>query len=311
MPIFSCVVNEASPRLDRYISETLALLSRSQIKARELTAKVNGKEVKLSRPVKTGDSLELFWEEAPSENIIPQDLPLDIIYEDDRCIVVNKAQGMVVHPGAGNRQGTLANAIYYRILSKKNNNNMMKEDISFAAPYSLRPGIVHRLDKDTSGVIIATYDEEMHAFLANQFKNRKVRKTYIAIVCRAPGLQCKLEKKGKIESFIARDIRDRKKFTVSERGKRALTYYKVVRNFNNYSIILLRPKTGRTHQLRVHMRHIGCPILGDPIYGGADKNFPKATLMLHAKKLEITLMGENHPSIFSAPVPERFKEIWK
>lgn len=298
MPEKFCTIDKAYPRLDRYISEVLNILSRSQIKARNLKAQINGKDVKLSRNVEQGDELKLFWEDEPPLNIIPQDLPLDIIYENDKCIVVNKEQGMVVHPGAGNRQGTLANVIYHRMTRMRTcgtNTNEIN---------GIRPGIVHRLDKDTSGVIIAAYDEETHAFLAQQFKDRKVRKTYIAIVQGVPK-----ETKGKIETFIARDTRDRKKFAVNDRGKKAVTYYKVVKSWDRYSLILLRPKTGRTHQLRVHMKYIGCPILGDPIYGVPDKKFPKATLMLHAKKLEIVLMGESHPSIFTTPVPERFREI--
>ena len=298
MPSHFCIVNYASTRVDLYISEKLRLFSRSQIKARKLKAALNNKEIKLSHPVKQGDSLELFWEDIPPENIIPQDIPLDILYEDDKQIVVNKAQGMVVHPGAGNRQGTLANAILFRM------NNKLE---------GVRPGIVHRLDKDTSGVIIAAYDEETHAFLAQQFKNRKVRKTYIAIVCGIPRLNGVPEKKGRIETLIARDPKDRKKFAVCERGqgrgKNALTFYKVIKSWENHSLVLLRPKTGRTHQLRVHMRYLGCPILGDSVYGKQDKNFPSAALMLHAKSLEIKLVGENKPTIFSAPLPERFKEF--
>ena len=297
MPSHSCIVDVSYPRLDRYISEVLLLLSRSQIKARKLKAILNGKDVKLSCNVKSGDALELSWKDSPPENIIPQDIPLDIIYEDDKCVVVNKVQNMVVHPGAGNRQETLANAILFRMNSKLE---------------GVRPGIVHRLDKDTSGVMIAAYDEETHAFLAQQFKSRKVRKTYIAIVCGIPRLNGVSEKKGRIETFIARDPRDRKKFAVCQRGqgrgKNALSFYKVIKSWKNHSLVLLRPKTGRTHQLRVHMRHLGCPILGDSVYGGQDKIFPQATLMLHAKRLEITLMGEKSPTIFSVPLPRRFTQ---
>jgi 23S rRNA pseudouridine1911/1915/1917 synthase len=297
MPCLSHTIEEhlsAPLRLDRYVSENLKLLSRSQIKARNLKALVNGKDVKLSRPVKQGDKLELNWEEEPPLHIIPQDIPLEIIYEDEKCIVVNKAQGMVVHPGAGNRQDTLANAVYFRMLKKKGE----------SSGAGLRPGIVHRLDKETSGVIICAYDEETHAFLAEQFKSRKTRKNYIAIVCGVPK-----ESKGRIETFIARDPKDRKRFAVSQRGKTALTFYKVIKSWNNYSLVLLRPKTGRTHQLRVHMKFLGCPILGDPVYGSGDKHFPNVTLMLHSKSLAITLPGETEERVFSSPMPRRFREI--
>ncbi|MCL2230463.1 MAG: RluA family pseudouridine synthase [Treponema sp.] len=302
MPCLSHVVkeNNISPvRLDRYVSEILGILSRSQIKARQLKGKINGKNVKLSRIVKQGDNLELNWEDAPPFDLLPENIPLETIYEDVRCVVINKAQGMVVHPGAGNRQGTLANALYYRRLANGGKN----------ANENIRPGIVHRLDKETSGVIVAAYDDEAHAFLAEQFKSRKTKKNYIAIVQGAPK-----EPKGKIETFLARDPKDRKKFAVSESGRSAITYYKTVKTWRikngaYYSLILLRPRTGRTHQLRVHLRHIGVPILGDPMYGSADKMFPKASLMLHSRKLAITIPGETEERIFSAPMPQRFKEI--
>ncbi|MCL2443585.1 MAG: RluA family pseudouridine synthase [Treponema sp.] len=297
MPCFSHVVEEQSSksvRLDCYISENLQLLSRSQIKARNLKVKINGKDVKLSRLIKYKDHLDIQWDDVPLPELIAQDIPLNIIYEDERCIVVNKKQGMVVHPGAGNRQGTLANALYYRRLNM--NAGVITE--------SLRPGIVHRLDKETSGIIIAAYNDETHAFLAEQFKTRNVKKNYIAIVHGTPK-----DIKGRIETCLARDPKNRKRFTVSANGKNSLTFYKVIKNWKNYSLLLLRPRTGRTHQLRVHLRHIGHPILGDPVYGSADRQFKDATLMLHSKSLSITLPGEKEERVFSSILPERFISI--
>jgi 23S rRNA pseudouridine1911/1915/1917 synthase len=164
---------------------------------------------------------------------------------------------------------------------------------------------VHRLDKDTSGVIIVSYDDEALVFLADQFKERSVKKTYAAIVKSCPG-----ELSGVIETRIARDSRDRKRFAVSmDRGKIALTRYRVIRSWGAYSLLALRPRTGRTHQLRVHLRSLGCPILGDSIYGIPDKRFPRATLMLHARTLSITLPGHDSPSRFKAPLPERFRQF--
>jgi 23S rRNA pseudouridine1911/1915/1917 synthase len=284
----------AGLRLDRYIAEQLRLLRRSQIKSRALTAAINGKAVKISRPVKVGDCLELFWQDRPPSTIVPEPIPLDIVYEDSRVVVVNKAQGMVVHPGAGNSGGTLAAALLARAGC-----------LAPAPPPSMlsaRPFIVHRLDKDTSGLIIAAWDDEALAFLSAQFKERTVRKTYVAIVRGTPK-----ESSGVISTYIARDTANRKRFTVTaDRGKSAVTRYRVVRSFEGYSLLLLSPKTGRTHQLRVHLRHIGCPILGDPIYGTRDSRFPSATLMLHARRLEITLPGHSARSVFSSPLPERF-----
>jgi len=300
MPCLSCNIKEdfsslrAQMRLDRYVSEFLCLLTRSQIKARNMQAKINGKAVKLSRPVKQGDFLELVWDDPAPADIVPQDIPLDIVYEDDNCVVINKAQGMVVHPGAGNRQDTLANAVYFRMLKKRGDN--------FSS--GLRPGIVHRLDKDTSGIIIAAYNDEAHAFLADQFKSRTVLKTYIAIVHGEPK-----EKKGRIETCIARDPGNRKRFAVASHGKNALTFYKVIKSRRDYSLVLLRPKTGRTHQLRVHLKHIGHPILGDPVYGGGDKKLSGLSLMLHAKSLAIVLPGEKEASVFRSSVPERFRKL--
>jgi 23S rRNA pseudouridine1911/1915/1917 synthase len=287
-------------RLDRYIAERLGLLSRSQIKARELAAAVNGKETKISHTVKNGDTLELIWKEAEPVNIIPENIPLDILFENDRAVVINKPQGMVVHPGAGNRRGTLANALYYRKQERSHGDDghCGADDLR---PAGLRPGIVHRLDKETSGVIIAAWDDITLAFLAGQFKSRKVKKTYIAMVKGIPR-----EQKGRIETCIARDPKDRKRFTAAVRGKPALTRYAVIKTWQNHSLVLLRPKTGRTHQLRVHLRYLGHPIVGDPVYGGADSVFPSATLMLHARSLAIILPGEEQERIFKAPLPERF-----
>ena len=280
-------------RLDRYVAEGLCLLSRSQIKARRLTARVNGKDAKISRLVKNGDLLDLTWEEAEPANIIPENIPLDILYEDGRVVVLNKGQGMVVHPGAGNRRGTLANALYYR--------RLQQGSPSSPGP---RPGIVHRLDKETSGVMIAAYDDETLAFLAEQFKARKARKTYIAVTAGIPR-----EKKGRIETCIARDPRDRKRFAVAAQGRSALTLYSVIKTWRRHSLILLRPKTGRTHQLRVHLRYLGHPIIGDPLYGVTDPLFPDASLMLHSRSLAITLPGETGPRLFKTPLPERFREM--
>jgi 23S rRNA pseudouridine1911/1915/1917 synthase len=289
-------------RLDRYVAEELKLLTRSQLKTRLLGARVNGKTVKLSRSVKPGDRLELLWADPEPPALLSENIPLDILYEDERVVVVNKAQGMVVHPGAGNHSGTMANALLYRRLGRA---GLPCDGSPGSVPGNCRPGIVHRLDKDTSGVIIASYDDAALAFLSDQFKARTVRKTYAAIVLGTPR-----EAAGIIDTRIVRDSRDRKRFAVSaDRGKSALTRYRRIRSWGAYSLLLLRPRTGRTHQLRVHLRHLGHPILGDPVYGAPDKRFPRATLMLHARTLVITLPGRDTPSLFKASLPARFREL--
>jgi 23S rRNA pseudouridine1911/1915/1917 synthase len=271
-------------------------MRRSQIKARRLLAEVNGKTVKRSRLVKTGDELYLSWEDAPPLDIVPQHIPLNIVYEDERVIVLNKQQGLVVHPGAGNSSGTLSNALMWRLNRKPRGGG----SDAAAGP---RPFIVHRLDKDTSGLMIAAWDCASLSFLADQFRARTVRKVYAAIV-----QGCPAERRGVISANIVRDRNNRKRFTVSEdSGKSALTYYRVVRSFSNCSLLYLRPKTGRTHQLRVHLRSIGHPVAGDPVYGGA--GFPEATLALHAKSLELVLPGSETRTRFVTKLPARFKEL--
>ena len=295
MPSLNHCIEEDVPaglRLDRYAAEYLRMLSRSQIKARKLAGSINGKKAKLSTPVKKGDVLALSWDDAEIPELVPEDRALDIIYEDEQVVVINKPQGMVVHPGAGNYRGTLANALYFRQLNRGG-----------FLPEGLRPGIVHRLDKDTSGVIIAAYNDSAHTFLSEQFKSRTVKKTYAALV--SGRVKNAL---GRIETFIARDPRNRKLFAVRERGKTAITLYRLIKTWDSHSLLLLRPRTGRTHQLRVHMRHLGHAIIGDALYGSRDLLFPHAPLMLHAKSLEITLPGGERRK-FSSPLPERFREM--
>jgi len=320
---------DGSIRLDRYIAETLNLLTRSQIKTRALEAKLNGKAVKISRPVKTGDRLELSWLPAAPLYLEPENITLDIMYEDDRCVVINKSQGMVVHPGAGNHSGTLANALLWRRVHRLNREQTGSEapetiDNKAGAGFSLtnyRNGIVHRLDKDTSGVIIAAYDDEALAFLSAQFKARTVRKHYLALVQGTPA-----DTEGGIHTRLIRDARNRKRFTAipvetgasnKMQGKIAFTRYRILKTWPGYSLLLLMPRTGRTHQLRVHLQYAGCPIVGDTIYNPLyepgrsmrDKYFPGASLMLHASRLAIILPGKTEQQVFKAPLPDRFKSI--
>ena len=281
-------------RLDRYCAVQNGSVTRSRLKNGVTAIFVNDKPAKMSRLVKSGDRIRITWEDPIPEELIPEDIPLDIIYEDQTVTVVNKPQGMVTHPAAGNWSGTLVNALlwHWHTLSPDGN---------------LRPGIVHRLDKDTSGVIITARTPEAESWLQNQFRLRKTTKTYAAILCGIPKTMS-----GEIRTRIVRDPRNRKRFTWSEKetiGKNAHTGYRVVKVYDNYALVLFRLYTGRTHQLRVHSKYLGCPILGDPVYGKKDRSFPDATLMLHAKTLSICLPGKDVPVQFSAPIPIRFKKI--
>ena len=287
-------------RLDVYISGEIESLSRSR--AKNLIDSgfvfINGKvATKAGEAVKSGDTVEVLIEEPKTLNAEPQNIPLDVVYEDSYLAVINKPKGLVTHPAAGSPDNTLVNALLFRKQNTQKCSSLIKVD-------NVRPGIVHRLDIDTSGIIICAWDEETHAFLAGQFKNRSVKKNYIAIVCGNPK-----ENKGRIETFIARDPKDRKKFSVSGKGRNAITYYKVIKQWLNYSLLLLRPKTGRTHQLRVHLKYLGIPVLGDTVYGYKDKLFAQATLMLHSKSLEITIPSDKEKHCFSSVLPQRFHDV--
>jgi 23S rRNA pseudouridine1911/1915/1917 synthase len=286
-------------RLDVYIAETLGLFTRSQARSRILSVAVNGAPARLSRRLKIGDLISLTCAEPPVSDCAPEDIPLQILFENEDVIVIDKPQGMVVHPGSGNHSGTLLNALLFHC-------NGLAAVFPAEDP---RPGIVHRLDKETSGVIIAAKSTSAHDFLSAQFKSRAVQKRYIAVVAgRLPADE------GRIETRLARDPRNRKRFAcVASGGRGSLTLYRVQRRYpagkEEYATVLLAPRTGRTHQLRVHMRHAGAPILGDPLYGRADARFPDATLMLHARILRIRLPGEDEARTFTAPVPERFRAV--
>ena len=288
-------------RVDAYIADVLALFSRSQVKRRVMRIRLNGIQAKASKHLTPGDKLEITYTDAPGTNPVAEPIELSILFEDRNVVVIDKQQGMVVHPAGGNWSGTLVNALLWHCSSLRS---------SFAADEG-RPGIVHRLDKDTSGVIIAAKNSETREFLSEQFRRRNVRKRYLAVVCGAPPVD-----RGRIDTWIARDPHNRKRFTClmqgsgASRGKRALTLYRKIRLIDGFSLISLQPRTGRTHQLRVHMAHLGCPIVGDPLYGGKAANRSGWTLMLHAHRLSIILPGEDQPRTFQAPLPGRFKRFY-
>ncbi|HUX38193.1 MAG TPA: RluA family pseudouridine synthase [Rectinemataceae bacterium] len=307
-------------RADVYIAEYLKVATRSQLKARSALIEVDGKIAKPSRPLVEGERLLVSWTEEPSPSLVAEDIPLDILYEDDRVIVVNKAQGMVTHPGAGNRRGTLANAVLGRLAAPAGpdaTGHAANNEVGVATA-ALRGGIVHRLDKDTSGVIIVAKDAEAQSYLSSQFRDRTTRKEYLAVTTGIPRVGSGTVGGGwnRRESRLGRDRRDRKRFAeVVEGGRLAVTDWRVLSTYGEYALVLLHPRTGRTHQLRVHLAALGSPILGDPIYGarsrrgGEGSAASQATLMLHAWKLAIRLPGHDEASSFVAPIPRRFPLI--
>ena len=290
---------ESSQRLDTYVSKNLEKFSRSRLKNGVEKILLNDKIAKLSAKVNNGDKIYIQWQDPIPEALIPENIPLEILYEDENVTVVNKKQGMVTHPACGNWSGTLVHALLYHWgiteskLDEKAGNH--------------RRGIVHRLDKDTSGIIICAKNFNSEEWLQNQFKDRRVKKEYIAIVKGVPK-----EKSGSVKINMIRDSKNRKKFTTtddSSKGKFSHTVYRCIATYGNYSLMKLKLKTGRTHQIRVHMKYLGCPILGDPIYGTKDSLFDSATLMLHSKSLGIRLPQNSEFTTFDSSVPIRFKKV--
>ncbi len=282
-------------RLDTFLAEHLGLFSRSQAKARIVSLAVNGAAARLGKKLKRGDRVSVAWAEAPGPGLEPQDIPLSVVFENDDVIVIDKPPGMVVHPGSGNPAGTLLNAVLFHCSG-------IAREFPGDDP---RPGIVHRLDKDTSGLVIVAKNPAAHDFLARQFQERSARKTYLAILKGA--LQ---PPSGSLTTRLARDPRNRKRFTVVQSGGRlAVTLWRTLRSLSGYSLVALFPRTGRTHQLRVHMRHLRAPILGDALYARRDPRFPDAGLMLHARRLAIRLPGEATPRVFLSSVPGRMRDV--
>ena len=285
----------AGTRLDRFVADRMKLFSRSQARSRITALRVNGEPARPARRLKAGDRVAVDYDDPPPAVLVPEAIPLAVLFENADVVVVDKPQGMVVHPGSGNRTGTLLNAL-------------LAHSDGLAAAYgaaAARPGIVHRLDKDTSGVIITAKNPAAHELLARQFHVRTVRKRYLAIVRGGPRGDA-----GRVDDRLGRSRANRQRFVaVATGGRRAVTDWRVLRRWDACSLVLLAPRTGRTHQLRVHLRHLGCPVLGDPLYGSADPRFPGATLMLHAWRLRLTLPGETAAREFRAPLPIRFKAL--
>ena len=283
----------AGERADRYLGEHVGVASRSQLQLRLAELRVNDRAVKPSTRLNCGDQVMVVLRAAPAVVALPEPLSLDVLYEDDDVVVIDKPSGMVVHPGSGNRGGTLVNGLLHRY-----------RDLAARFPDSPRPGIVHRLDKDTSGVMVVARHAAAHAFLAGQFSERTVGKRYLAWVAGRP-----VPASGRIATRLRRDPRNPLRVRVSrdsrDTGKPAVTRYRVCESTGDASLVALRPLTGRTHQLRAHLRWLGHPILGDPLYAGRAKG-TAARLLLHAHRLAIVLPGATDRTVFEAPLPPGF-----
>lgn len=284
-------------RVDKAIAMKYPDLSRTSIQRLidDKKVLVNNKIIKASYKVILEDDIKIEEEEPKEISLKPQNIPLDIIYEDNDIIVVNKQKGLVVHPANGNPDGTLVNAIMA----------ICKDSLSGIGG-EIRPGIVHRLDKDTSGLIIVAKNDKAHINLSEQIKNREVKKTYIALVRGVIE-----ENEATINMPIARSTKDRKKMAVSRVGKNAITHFKVIKRYDKYTLLEIKIETGRTHQIRVHMSHIGYPIVGDEVYSNGKNPFGVKGQMLHSAKLTFTHPITGKVLNLEAPLPEYFKEVLK
>ena len=287
-------INEEG-RLDKVLSNLETTLSREAIQRMIKDGKilVNGKQEKASYKTSIGDIVQIE-EEAPQEiDLKPQEMPLDVIYEDNDILIINKEKGIVVHPGNGNPDGTLANAVMARC----------KDSLSGIGG-KIRPGIVHRIDKDTSGLVIIAKNDEAHINLSTQIQYRKVKKTYIALVRGVIK-----ENEATINMPIGRSQKDRKKMAVSKTGKEAITHFKVLKRFDGFTLLEVNIETGRTHQIRVHLAEIGYPIVGDDVYSNGKNPFGVKGQMLHAAKLTFKHPKSGQELTFEAPLPEYFNNI--
>ena len=333
---FTVEDTEAKLRADAFLASRVSDLSRSALTGENCRITINGKAAKKSDKVAPGDKVDLLYVADVFEKVEPQDIPLDILYEDSDMLVINKAQGMVVHPGAGNPDGTIVNALAFRYGEAFINEMSDECDVS-------RPGIVHRLDKDTSGVMVIALNAKAHASLSSQFQNRDIEKYYYAF---CDGIFQKHE--DDIECLLARDkydrklfspVREQKEFIIQgglsakrtaeienevyndpkyrlggkadrlQEGKYSKSHYEVVRQFPQAALVKVRIFTGRTHQIRVHMKFIGHPVIGDVMYNNRLSRFPGQPLMLHSYSLQIAHPATGELMRFEAPLPERFAKL--
>ncbi|MGX7197812.1 RluA family pseudouridine synthase [Enterococcus olivae] len=285
-------ITDEKGRVDKVLADALKDHSRSQIQQwlKEEAVLLDDQPVKANYKVKTGDHLIISIPEPETLDVVAEDLPLEIVYQDEDVAVINKAQGMVVHPSAGHPNGTLVNALLYHLKDLSSINGI------------IRPGIVHRIDKDTSGLLMIAKNDAAHEALAKQLKDKTTLRKYIALVHGNIA-----HEKGTINAPIGRSKVNRKMQAVMEEGKSAVTHFTVLERFGDFTLVQLQLETGRTHQIRVHMQYIGYPLAGDPVYG------PKKTLKGNGQFLHAKLLGFVHPKTqeqmtFEAPLPTIFEK---
>jgi 23S rRNA pseudouridine1911/1915/1917 synthase len=295
---FTVEQGEAGERIDIFLAAKTGI-TRSQIQKLIGAGNVLVKGINTSQNyrIRKGDLLSVSSSEAEADNLVPECLPLNILYEDDCVVVIDKPAGMVVYPASGHRNGTLMNALAY----------YCKKLADIGGP--LRPGVVHRLDRDTSGVMVIALTDDAYYNLVEQFRNRTIKRKYIAIIYGNPE-----KDEGEISAKIGRSASDRKKMSArSKRGKEALTGWKVIKRFDDASLIEARLGTGRTHQIRVHLASTGHPVLGDKVYGGKTgierKGAARKKISFPRQMLHAALLGFNHPANgvymeFSSPLPD-------
>ena len=301
---------QSRERLDIYITHQVQNATRNKVRSAidGGAVLVNGKKVKASHAIAPGEIIEITLPRPRRSDALPEDIPLDILYEDDALLIVNKPAGMVTHPAYGNYSGTLVNALLFhsRSLSKVNSET--------------RPGIVHRLDKDTTGLMVVAKNDVAHHLLARQFSRRTIEREYWALVWGTFR-----ERNGTIEASLGRSKRDRKKVAVTSEGKHAVTEYEVLKDFEFTTLVRLKLKTGRTHQIRVHLAHIGHPVFGDPTYGGRShtwgglegkrsqfaQNLLKRTTRqaLHAKTIGFVHPASKEGVRFNSELPDDMKDV--
>lgn len=287
--------SDAGKRIDKLLSEQLPDLTRSTIQnlMENGCITLNGRSVKKNTKAVVEDEILIELPEPQQVEIDPEDIPLDIVYEDADIVVVNKPRGMVVHPAPGNWNGTLVNALMYHCGDSLSGING-----------EIRPGIVHRIDKDTSGLLVVAKNDCAHQSLAEQIKTHSAGRRYYAVVYGVPR-----EDTGTICAPIARHRTDRKKMAVVDGGREAITHYEVLEHFQGYAYMTFLLETGRTHQIRVHMAHIGHPIIGDPLYGPAKDKWKLNGQCLHAGALTLVHPTTGQQMTFQAPLPEYFTAV--